>query len=155
MPRDHVPDRRSRRPRPRGDALQVALGRVGDRWTLRVVAALLAGPRRFGELHEEVAGIAPNVLADRLRQLERDRLVVAAPYSDRPVRYSYELTGDGAALAGALRLLATWGAAQAGGEEDAQPLVHEACGSVAEPRWWCPTCDRGLDDDELDDVRWV
>ena len=42
-----------------------ALARVGDRWTLLVVAALLDGPKRFNELQEELEGIAPNVLSSR------------------------------------------------------------------------------------------
>ena len=40
-----------------------ALERVGDRWTLLLVAALLDGPKRFNELQEELEGIAPNVLS--------------------------------------------------------------------------------------------
>src|SRR5438067_4702276 len=46
-------------------ALADALAAVGDRWTLLVVAALLERPRRFGELQEEVRGIAPNSVQDR------------------------------------------------------------------------------------------
>src|SRR5262245_14073869 len=76
-------------------ALADALATVGDRWTLLLVAALLDGPRRFGELQEEVAGIAPNVLTQRLRQLERNALVVARPYSERPPRFVYELSAAG------------------------------------------------------------
>src|SRR6516162_8313553 len=68
-------------------ALADALAAVGDRWTLLVIAALLDGPRRFGDLQDEVAGIAPNVLTQRLRQLERNALVVARPYSERPPRF--------------------------------------------------------------------
>jgi DNA-binding HxlR family transcriptional regulator len=68
-------------------ALADALSTIGDRWTLLVIAALLDGPRRFGDLQEEVAGIAPNVLSQRLRQLERNALVVARPYSERPPRF--------------------------------------------------------------------
>ena len=78
-----------------------------------MVAALLDGPRRFGELQEEVEGIAPNVLTQRLRQLERNALVVARPYSERPPRFVYELSASGRELAGALRLLAGWGARNA------------------------------------------
>src|SRR5438270_875147 len=48
-------------------ALADALATVGDRWTLLIVATLLDGPRRFGELQDEVEGIAPNVLTRRLR----------------------------------------------------------------------------------------
>jgi DNA-binding HxlR family transcriptional regulator len=120
-----------------------ALARVGDRWTLLVVAALLDGERRFNELQEELAGIAPNVLSARLKLLAEQALIVSRPYSERPPRFVYELTESGRALAGALRLLADWGARTAG---DAEPLRHAACGSVLEARWWCPDCEQVVDD---------
>src|SRR5262249_51155655 len=87
-------------------ALSATLQTVGARWTLLVIAALLDGPRRFGELQQELSGIAPNVLSQRLRTLERDALVVARPYSERPPRFVYELTSTGRELSGVLRLLA-------------------------------------------------
>jgi DNA-binding HxlR family transcriptional regulator len=125
-------------------ALADALAAVGDRWTLLLVAALLEGPRRFGELQAEVAGIAPNVLTQRLRALERNALVVARPYSDRPPRFVYELSSAGRELAGALRLLAGWGARNA---EDAAAPRHSVCATPMEARWWCPTCERPVSDD--------
>ncbi|HXD70783.1 MAG TPA: helix-turn-helix domain-containing protein, partial [Gaiellales bacterium] len=94
--------------------LAEALALVGDRWTLPVVEALLEGPRRFGELVERLKGIAPNILTDRLRSLERDGLLVARLYSHRPPRSTYELTDDGRELAGAVRLLSEWGARHGG-----------------------------------------
>ena len=118
--------------------LEAALERVGDRWSLLLVDALLAGPRRFNELGEAVAGIAPNILTDRLRRLERERIVVATPYQERPPRMSYALTADGRDLASALRLLADWGAR---GAVDADPIRHGACGTPLETRWYCPTCE--------------
>jgi DNA-binding HxlR family transcriptional regulator len=124
-------------------ALAHALDAVGDRWTLLLVAALLDGPRRFGDLQDELGGIAPNVLTHRLRHLEREGLVVAQPYSERPPRFVYELSASGRELAGALRLLADWGARSAGG---AEPLRHTACGTALEARWWCPTCEETVDD---------
>src|SRR4249920_2910449 len=57
--------------------LEAALERVGDRWSLLIVEALLDGPRRFNELGDAVAGIAPNILTDRLRRLERERILAA------------------------------------------------------------------------------
>jgi DNA-binding HxlR family transcriptional regulator len=128
-------------------ALGLALDRVGDRWSLLLVEALLAGPRRFGELGETIGGIAPNILADRLRRLERDGIVVATPYSRRPVRMEYALTADGRDLAGALHLLADWGVRRGGAGE---PLRHDACGTPLEARWYCRTCARPVDDDEPD-----
>lgn len=137
------------RPRSPGNRLRSpladALAAIGDRWTLLVVAALLDAPRRFGELQEEVRGIAPNVLSQRLRALERNALVVARPYTQRPPRFVYELSAAGQELAGALRLLAGWGARNA---EGASAPRHAACGTPIQARWWCPTCEQPVADDE-------
>jgi DNA-binding HxlR family transcriptional regulator len=116
---------------------------VGDRWTLLVVEALLSGPRRFNELLDQIAGIAPNILSERLKRLERDGLVVARSYSDRPPRAAYVLTAEGAELVGALRLLTSWGMRHA--EEQPETPRHDACGTPLEVRWYCPTCDRLVD----------
>jgi len=124
-------------------ALSAALERVGDRWTLLVIEALLGGPMRFGDVQAELPGIAPNILTQRLRHLEREALVVSRPYSERPPRFVYELTSAGAELAGALRLLADWGARQA---ESAEPLRHADCGTALEARWWCPSCDAPVEE---------
>jgi DNA-binding HxlR family transcriptional regulator len=121
-----------------------ALARVGDRWTLLVVAALLEGPKRFNELQDELDGIAPNVLSARLKALTEQALVVAQPYSERPPRFAYELSESGRELAGALRLLADWGARHG----DADPPRHDACGTPLEARWYCPTCERPVDDEQ-------
>jgi DNA-binding HxlR family transcriptional regulator len=126
-------------------ALADALTTIGDRWTLLLIAALLDGPRRFGDLQEEVRGIAPNVLTQRLRQLERNALVIARPYSERPPRFVYELSAAGQELAGALRLMAGWGARNA---EGAMAPRHSVCGTPMEARWWCPSCERIVEDDE-------
>jgi DNA-binding HxlR family transcriptional regulator len=125
-----------------------ALARVGDRWTLLVVAALLEGEKRFNELQDELDGIAPNVLSGRLKTLGEQALVVSRPYSERPPRFVYELSESGRELAGALRLLADWGARTAG---DAEPLRHSVCGTALEARWWCPDCEMVVDDTD-DDV---
>ena len=122
--------------------LAEALARVGDRWTLLVVEALLTGPRRFNDLLDELPGIAANILSERLKRLEREALLVARPYSQRPPRVAYQLTAEGRELAGALRLLAYWGSGHA---DPAQAPRHPACGTPIEARWYCPTCDRLVD----------
>lgn len=125
-----------------------ALARVGDRWTLLIVAALLDGPKRFNDLQEELDGIAPNVLSARLKRLSEEALVVGQQYSSRPPRLVYELSASGRELAGALRLLADWGARAAGGE----PYRHGACGTPLEARWWCPSCEAVVDDPADDEL---
>ena len=132
--------------------LEHAVARVGDRWTLLVVDALLDGPRRFNEIAEALPGIAPNVLTQRLRHLEREALLVARPYSERPRRFVYELTGRGRELAGALRLLSEWGA---GGADEGETLRHAVCGTPLEARWYCETCDRAVAEDEAADLHFV
>ena len=66
---------------PAPSALGIALDRVGDRWSLLIVESLLPGARRFNELGDAVTGIAPNILSDRLRRLERAGILVATPYN--------------------------------------------------------------------------
>jgi DNA-binding HxlR family transcriptional regulator len=130
-------------------ALANALRAVGDRWTLLLVAALLDAPRRFGDLQEAVGGIAPNILTQRLRELERNGLVIARPYSERPPRFVYELSAAGQELAGVLRLLTGWGARNS--QEGSTPR-HAACGTPMEARWWCPTCERPVSDADSEEL---
>ncbi len=135
-----------------GDGLDLALTRVGDRWALRVVDALLGGPRRFTELQHDLGDVATNVLSQRLKQLEQAGVVVARPYSTLPLRNAYELTAEGRELAGALALLADWGARQ--GDAGETPH-HDACGSALEARWYCPTCERVVDDPDDEPLRYA
>src|SRR5262245_29454131 len=136
------------RPRPEASALAHALAIVGDRWTLLVVEALLAAPGRFSELLEQIPGIAPNILSDRLKRLERDGLLVSRPYTDRPPRSTYELTGEGRELGGALRLLAHWAAQHT---SPAGTPIHPECGTPVEVRWYCPTCDHLIEEEPQTD----
>ena len=131
--------------------LELALERVGDRWSLLLVEALLGGPRRFNELQDGV-GVAPNILTDRLRRLEREGVVLARPYSDRPPRMEYALTAAGHDLASALRLLADWGSRRS---PDSEPMRHALCGTPLEARWYCPTCTVLVEDPAATEARLV
>ena len=135
-----------------GSPLSEALARVGDRWTLLVVQALLPGSRRFNDLLEQIPGIAPNILSERLKRLERDALLVSRPYTDRPPRAAYELTAEGRDLAGALRLLAQWGARHS---PPADAPRHRACGTPIEARWYCPTCDHLVEDEPRTELHFL
>jgi DNA-binding HxlR family transcriptional regulator len=139
-------------PGPERSPLADAVDRVGDRWTLLLVDALLSGPRRFNDLLTELPGLAPNILSTRLKHLERESVILASPYSKRPLRFVYELTASGRDLAGALRLLAQWGA---GRTEGGEGLRHATCGTSMEARWYCPTCARVVDEDEGETLRYA
>ena len=129
--------------------LDEALRRVGDRWALRLAEVLMEGPRRFTDLAAAIEGIAPNTLSDRLRHLESEGVIVRKPYSERPLRVTYELTREGRQLAGALRSLTQWGAQRLG----RAPIHHSTCGSEMEIRWYCPTCARSVDEAENDEIQ--
>jgi len=135
----------------RPSALAEALARVGDRWTLLIVQALLGEPRRFNDLQADIPGIAPNILSERLKRLERDALVMSRLYTERPPRAAYELTAEGQELAGALRLLAHWGARHAVPSE----VRHPECGTPLEARWYCPTCDHLVEGEPERETRFL
>lgn len=133
-------------------ALEEALELVGDRWSLLVVRALLGGPLRFTDLKHAVSGIASNVLTERLRRLEADALVLSRSYSSRPPRVEYRLSARGVRLAAVIGELERW----AGGAGESLLLVHPACGTALESRWYCSRChevvehpEEELADDEL------
>ena len=132
-------------------SLDGAVSRIGDRWSLRIVAALLEGERTFSELEAQVEGIAPNVLTSRLRALTGEAVVTAVPYQHRPVRMRYALTEEGARLAGAVVALAEWGALREGRPGG---MTHSSCGTVVQTRPWCPTCDRAVAGDEVSADMW-
>ena len=85
-------------------SLARALDIIGDRWTLLVIRELLVRPCRYAELQAGLPGIATNLLAERLRQLE-DAGVVS-----RDAQGRYQLTEWGQQLAVPVRELARWGA---------------------------------------------
>jgi DNA-binding HxlR family transcriptional regulator len=116
---------------------------VGERWTLLIVRELFRhGSRRFQDLQGALAGVAPNVLSDRLKTLEEHRLIRREFYSKHPPRAAYVLTPLGRELQPALRALAVWGAKHLGGEVQ---VLHEACGHSVEMRTYCPHCEAQAD----------
>jgi DNA-binding HxlR family transcriptional regulator len=89
-----------------------ALDVVGDRWTLLVIRDLFAGKRRFGDFLTSPERIPTNILAERLKRLERAGLITSVPYTERPPRFEYHLTSRGRSLAPVVDAMATWGLAQ-------------------------------------------
>jgi DNA-binding HxlR family transcriptional regulator len=87
-----------------------ALGLVGERWTLLVVRELFYGPKRYTDLAAHLPGIGTNVLADRLKELERAGLVVKHKLPPPAASTVYELTPMGRELRAVLHELARFGA---------------------------------------------
>ncbi|WP_307623139.1 winged helix-turn-helix transcriptional regulator [Streptomyces sp. V3I7] len=91
-----------------------ALDLVGDRWTLLIVRELLAGPRRYTDLHADLPGVSTDVLASRLKDMERDGLTTRRRLPPPGAAYVYELTPRGRGLLPVLQTLGEWGQAALG-----------------------------------------
>jgi DNA-binding HxlR family transcriptional regulator len=91
-----------------------ALDVVGDRWTLLIVRELLAGPRRYTDLHADLPGVSTDVLASRLKDMERDGLTTRRRLPPPGAAYVYELTPRGRELLPVLQALGNWGGPELG-----------------------------------------
>lgn len=94
--------------------------RIGDRWSLLVLAALEGGTLRFQALRRSVDGISQKMLTQTLRALERDGLVRRDLYAGVPPRVEYTLTGLGESLSAAVAGIRGWAYANMDRIEDAR-----------------------------------
>ena len=110
---------------------------LGERWTLLVVRDLLVRPRKFHELRESLAGVAPAVLSHRLKILEGHGIVRSELYSEHPPRAEYALTERGLELRPVVRALGIWGSRHLDAE---WTFVHSDCDTGIEIGYYCPAC---------------
>lgn len=71
---------------------------LGGAWTPNLIWHLSGGPRRFGELYRDMAGISPKMLTTRLRELEKKRVVIRSVVPSSPPSVEYALTELGKEL---------------------------------------------------------
>jgi DNA-binding HxlR family transcriptional regulator len=90
-------------------AIAGALDIVGDRWTLLIVRDLIGGKRRYTDFLRSSERIPTNILANRLRLLERSGVIERVPVRELSRRRAYRLTPAGQALGQVVDALATWG----------------------------------------------
>ena len=81
---------------------------VGRRWAGAIVQILLAGPARYNELRAAIPDINDRMLAERLRELEAEQIVIRTVLPEAPVRVEYTLTEKGRALEASLTALGRW-----------------------------------------------
>ncbi|MHA3103686.1 winged helix-turn-helix transcriptional regulator [Acinetobacter sp. ANC 3791] len=84
------------------------LDRIGDKWSLYIIASLAKGTMRFNELRRGIDGISQRMLTLTLRGLERDGLVSRTMYPTIPPRVDYELTELGQTLLVPVMALVSW-----------------------------------------------
>jgi DNA-binding HxlR family transcriptional regulator len=87
---------------------------IGERWTILILRdLLLQGPRRYQDFQESLAGVAPNTLSARLKDMEANGLIERKLYSEHPPRLEYHLTDRGKSLGPVLKALRAWGQSHA------------------------------------------
>src|SRR4029077_11523961 len=87
------------------------LERVGDKWSLLVIAMLEQAPTaraRFSKLKRSIPGISQRMLTATLRSLERDGLLTRHVFAEVPPRVEYALTALGKQFMQPVRELVTW-----------------------------------------------
>ncbi|WP_017981780.1 winged helix-turn-helix transcriptional regulator [Amycolatopsis methanolica] len=91
-----------------GRAIRRILDRIGNKWSLLVVATLDDQRMRFTELQQRIPGVSQRMLSLTLRNLERDGLVSRTAYAEVPPRVEYALTDVGRTLIEPAVRLAEW-----------------------------------------------
>ena len=81
---------------------------LAHKWTPQIVAVLLAGPRRFSGIGNEIPALSDKVLSRRLATLEQSGIVARAQFAEIPPRVEYTLTEAGRALEPVIAEMARW-----------------------------------------------
>ena len=89
-------------------AVREVLNRVGDKWSVQIVAFLGDGAMRFSDLRRSIEGISQRMLTLTLRGLERDGLISRTVFPEIPPRVEYELTKLGNTLLEPIQGLSEW-----------------------------------------------
>ncbi|MFC7621660.1 winged helix-turn-helix transcriptional regulator [Microlunatus sp. GCM10028923] len=91
--------------------IREVLDRIGDKWTVLIVATLSGRTLRYSDLQASIPGISQRMLTQTLKHLERDGLITRTAFAEVPPRVEYELTKLGRSLLKAVTAMAGWAAA--------------------------------------------
>jgi DNA-binding HxlR family transcriptional regulator len=116
---------------------------LGQRWALLVVRELLLGPKRFTDLRAGIPDVSPNVLSERLRELERSGIVRRRKLPPPAAARVYELTDWGAQLEPAVLALGRWASRSPSFPRDAQMGPDSAV--LAMKSTFDPAAAKGMD----------
>ena len=81
---------------------------LGKRWTGLIIRTLLSGQRRFSDIEETIPNMSSRMLTERLKELDKEGIIVRKVYPETPVRIEYELTQKGRELKDAMDEIQKW-----------------------------------------------
>jgi DNA-binding HxlR family transcriptional regulator len=105
---------------------RLVLDRIGDKWTGLIVLVLSDGPMRFTQLRGCLGPVAPKVLTQTLRRMERDGLVTREIFAEVPPRVDYTLTELGHSLIEPIAMITDWAEVHVNRITDAQQAYDTA-----------------------------
>ncbi|AST98561.1 winged helix-turn-helix transcriptional regulator [Shouchella clausii] len=123
------------------------LNLVGDRWTLLILHEIMLGQSTFNDIKNHLEGISAKLLSDRLKYLEEVDLITSNLYSSHPPRYEYVLTEAGDDLEPVFYSLLLWGRKHL--DRCYKKLVHTECGADIDMLYYCPSCQKTVQKDEM------
>jgi DNA-binding HxlR family transcriptional regulator len=85
-----------------------ALALIASKWAMLILPALANGPMRNGALHDRIGGISQKMLAQTLRELERNGLIIRQDMQTKARHVEYRLSPLGASLSETLAVLDRW-----------------------------------------------
>jgi DNA-binding HxlR family transcriptional regulator len=112
---------------------------VGEWWSMLIIRDAFMGITRFDDFQQRL-GISRNILQQRLNHLVEADVLKKVPYSERPPRHDYKLTGRGRDLWPILTAMRQWGDAHAAPDGPPVQVVHRDCGHVTEAVLICGSC---------------
>jgi len=115
-------------------SVAAALDVIGERWSLLILRDLLDGPKRYTDLQRSLTGIAPNLLADRLRDLQAAGVIEKRELPPPAARTVFALTRNGRGLEPVFVALSRWGIHRLGplaDEDEVPPAIAMMSGLMA------------------------
>ncbi len=94
--------------------MQATINVMSGKWKVQILWQLSFGPRRFAELRKKLRSVSEKVLADQLRQLQRDGVLTRTVSASRPPQVTYSLNAEGEKLVPMLEALSHWGSGHFG-----------------------------------------
>lgn len=116
------------------------LNLIGDKWSLLILHEILIGNETYNDIKSRLEGIPTNLLAQRLKSLEEDGLIISDLYQLHPPRYRYSLTDRGRDLDDVFNSLILWGSKHL--RPCYKKIVHKECGRQVLIKYYCPHCNK-------------
>ncbi|SDD26411.1 transcriptional regulator, HxlR family [Mucilaginibacter pineti] len=88
--------------------ITAAMDIIGGKWKHIIIWILMDEPKRFGELHKTIPGIALKVLSRQLKELEADGIIIREAFPQVPPKVVYSLSEKGRSLNDVMQSLASW-----------------------------------------------